>query len=140
MNHASNLHPILSRPICKAELGPDDRQLAALLPDTRADVNCRDCRRMLGLDIAYMRVLGGAEEVPLRVEPLDNTAVICVATRGFGHLIITRDPAHPNAGTAIVTHGPGQERQAPVTRVDGRIECELLHNADRLCVVIEPAA
>lgn len=87
---------------------------------------------------AYMRVLG-AEERPLELVPMDvGDDVACVNVPGFGHLIVITDPEHEGfADTALLTRGPGTETRRDVKVVDGRIECELLHKGDRLCVVVE---
>lgn len=50
MNHASNL---MMRTLCgirQDELPDGDRSLAALIPETQADVDCPECRNKLGLE------------------------------------------------------------------------------------------
>lgn len=81
---------------------------------------------------AYMRVLG-SEETELAIVPLSTPGAICVEVPAFGHLI-----AVAGRDTCILTHGPGTETTRPIASKDGRLECELLHKADMLCVVIEP--
>lgn len=83
---------------------------------------------------AYMLVLG-MDRVPLDIVDLDPSIpnLTCVAVPGFGHML-----AHPERDVALFTQGPGTEHERPVRHIDGRIECDLLHKADRLCVVVEP--
>lgn len=72
-----------------------------------------------------MRV-NGLDEQPLELLDSDNPGLAVVTVPGFGHLLVMLDPAHANAGTAIVTRGPGTEQQREVTRVDGRIRLDVV--------------
>jgi hypothetical protein len=93
---------------------------------------------------AYMRVLGG-EETDLEIIPHDAPVVI-VEVPMFGHLILkTEGTAEPGVRLqpatvkeALLARGPGLgEKVYDVKNVDNRWEIEMLHKADRLCVVIE---
>lgn len=137
MNHAG-AGPGLVRTYCGAEIGEGDRKLAAFIPETMAQLTCRICRRGLGLPVAHMRILGGLEDRPLEFHHVEDPGVHCVIVPGFGHLFVVKDPTHERAGKAVLTSGPGDMHLLDVKRIDSRIEIEMLHNEDRLCVVIEP--
>lgn len=137
MNHASRLQ--LPETVCgkpHSELSLDDgtdRSLAALIPETQADVDCPDCRRRLGLPVAWMRVLGRTD-APLKFEAIDEPDVACVKVTGFGHLLIA---PHAQRDLALVTNGPGTESTREVRWVGNVAEVEMLHKADRLTVCVE---
>jgi hypothetical protein len=143
MNHASRLQ--LPETCCGKRVseldieGGTDRCLAALTPDTQSQVDCPDCRRRLGLPVAWMRVLGvpGVNDTPLTIEPIQNQEVVVVRVPGFGHMVVTKSADAVNGDQAMMTRGPGTEHARPVTRNGNLIEVEMLHKADRLTVCVE---
>jgi hypothetical protein len=94
---------------------------------------------------AYMRVLG-SEEHDLEILPETNDDVWMVHVPGFGVLIAVKSDDHPNSTRAVLVQGQSHctrsLRRIGVSHCahpyQGRIECDMLHKPDRLCVVIEP--
>ena len=81
---------------------------------------------------ALVRIFGERNrEHQCELIPLDNPDIVCAKVMGFGHVIFSPD----NADEVIQTHGPGHARRVPLTHVDGENRAEMLHKADRICVV-----
>lgn len=88
---------------------------------------------------AWMRALGERSGPPLAIVPLDRApSVICVAVPGFGHVLLRRPDGQHKEWAAVITAPPAEPRRLPCQIVAGRVEVEMLHNADRLTLVVEP--
>jgi len=90
------------------------------------------------LPSAYLRALGVRCGPPLVIGPYGRDAlIVCVAVPGFGHVML-RPPTdkHPEWAAVLVVNPETKPSRRPCQLVDGRVEVEMLHAADRLTLVI----
>ena len=135
-HHASDLR--FGVAVCDHSIKASDtvRLMAATSPLGQELVGCLTCRRMMGLELSYVRTLGLDETAVATVE-IEAPGVVCVAVPMFGHVLVTRVPNADGDDYAILARPDKEPQRRELTRVGQTVTVPMLHKANRIDLVLE---